>query len=82
MAKAVAEELAVSSSILIILPLILIVGGIAVAAFIFLLKSDHFHEHVTSPADAPGVDDQAALEKTASSEVVEANDDKSNQKVA
>jgi hypothetical protein len=82
MAEAVLEGMAVNSSILIVLPLILIVGGIAVMAFIFLLKTNHFHEHVTSPADAPGVDDQAALSKRASSEAFEANDDDSARKIA
>jgi hypothetical protein len=50
--------------------------------FIFLLRTNHFHEGVTSAADAPGDDDQAALKKMASNEAQEANDENSTQKVA
>ncbi|MDP6624648.1 MAG: hypothetical protein QF754_20530 [Alphaproteobacteria bacterium] len=70
-------EFDVGSSIIVVLPLLLIAGGIAVMVFIFALKAGLFHEHIT-----PIANDQAAQRSMTSDEAFEANDDNSVQDVA
>ena len=70
------------SSVIVILPLILLVGGIAVMVFIFSLRAGLVHEHVTSQADGAGDDVRIAPGQTPSGEALGANDDDSMTKVA
>ena len=66
-----------TSSLIVIGLVVLVVGGGAVAFFMWVLQSGHFHMHTTAQDDNP-----TARLSTAANEPAEADDNDSEQNVA